>query len=139
MVEPKRGENIGAAARAMKNFGLAELRLVSPVDGWPNERARAVAARAADVIDAAKVYGSLEDAVADVEVLYATTGRTRGATLHSRQVMCHELAADLPVGNKVGRLLHCCCAALLHCCRDSALAQHSKALAGQSQLQSCCC
>jgi tRNA/rRNA methyltransferase len=102
MVEPKRGENIGAAARAMKNFGLTELRLVSPVDGWPNERARAVAARAADVIDAAKIYASLDEAVADVEVLYATTGRTRGATLHAPQVMCHELAADLPAGNKVG-------------------------------------
>lgn len=55
LVEPKRGVNIGAAARAMKNFGLRELRLVKPVSGWPNEEARAVSARAVDVIDAAKV------------------------------------------------------------------------------------
>jgi tRNA C32,U32 (ribose-2'-O)-methylase TrmJ len=101
LVEPKRGENIGATARAMKNFGLRKLRLVAPVDGWPNERARAVAARAADVIDAARVYGSLGEAVADVDVLYATTGRTRGRTLHARQLMCHELAADLPPAGQV--------------------------------------
>lgn len=58
LVEPKRGENIGAAARGMKNFGLRELRLVRPAGGeWPNEKARAVAARAVDLIDAAKVRG----------------------------------------------------------------------------------
>jgi tRNA/rRNA methyltransferase len=75
---PQLGENIGAAARAMKNFGLSDLRLVSPRDGWPNEKARAMAAGALDVVDAARVYGDLKTALADLQLVYATTARGRG-------------------------------------------------------------
>jgi tRNA/rRNA methyltransferase len=77
LVEPQLGENIGTAARAMANFGLAELRLVNPRDGWPNERARAAASRADHVIDRARVFGNTEEAVADLRFLYATTARPR--------------------------------------------------------------
>ena len=77
LVEPQLGENIGMVARAMANFGLADLRLVNPRDGWPNEKARAVASRADHVIDAVTVFATLEEAMADLHHVYATTARPR--------------------------------------------------------------
>ncbi len=77
LVEPQLGENIGMVARAMANFGLRELRLVNPRDGWPNEKARAAASRADGVIDATTVFPDLRTAIADLTFLYATTARER--------------------------------------------------------------
>jgi tRNA/rRNA methyltransferase len=77
LVRPQLGENIGTAARAMANFGLSELRIVAPRDGWPNERANAAASGADWVIDGAKVYASTGDAVADLSFVFATTARQR--------------------------------------------------------------
>ena len=65
LVEPQMGENIGAAARAMCNFGLDDLRIVNPRDGWPNEKAVAMAAGAAPVVEAAKVFQTTAAALAD--------------------------------------------------------------------------
>ena len=78
LVEPQLGENIGAAARAMANFGLTDLRLVAPRDGWPNEKARAAASRADHVLDAARAFSTTQEAVADLNFVYATTARNRG-------------------------------------------------------------
>ncbi|OBQ61261.1 RNA methyltransferase [Mesorhizobium erdmanii] len=77
LVEPQLGENIGMVARAMANFGLAELRLVNPRDGWPSEKARAAASRADHVIDAVKVFDDLGSALADLNFVFATTARQR--------------------------------------------------------------
>ncbi|WP_099866639.1 RNA methyltransferase [Pararhizobium haloflavum] len=77
LVEPQLGENIGMVARAMANFGLAELRLVNPRDGWPSEKARQAASKADHVIDAAQVFDTLEAAIADLNFVYATTARER--------------------------------------------------------------
>lgn len=77
LVEPQLGENIGMVARAMANFGLAELRLVAPRDGWPNEKARAASSGAVHIVDAARVYDDLESAIADLRYVYATTARPR--------------------------------------------------------------
>jgi len=77
LVEPQLGENVGTAARAMANFGLLDLRLVTPRDGWPNERARAAASRADHVIDRVRVFDSVEAAIADLGFVYATTARQR--------------------------------------------------------------
>ena len=77
LVAPQLGQNIGFAARAMANFGLAELRLVTPRDGWPSEKARAAAAGADSIIDAARVYPDLASAVADLTFVLATTARPR--------------------------------------------------------------
>jgi tRNA/rRNA methyltransferase len=77
LVEPQLGENIGSAARAMANFGLSDLRIVKPRDGWPSERARVAASRADHVLDATRVYQTPEDAVADLRVVLATTARSR--------------------------------------------------------------
>ncbi len=77
LVRPQMGQNIGAAARAMLNFGLGEMRLVAPRDGWPNEDARAMASRADEVLDHATVFDTVADAVADLHRVYATTARGR--------------------------------------------------------------
>jgi tRNA/rRNA methyltransferase len=77
LVEPQMGENIGAAARAMANFGLTDLRLVRPRDGWPSKKARAAASGATGIVDEVRVFDSAEDAVADLNFVFATTARTR--------------------------------------------------------------
>jgi len=77
LCEAQLGENIGTAARAMANFGLWDLRLVNPRDGWPNERAKAAAAKADHVISRVKVFDRLEDAIADLSLVFATTARKR--------------------------------------------------------------
>ena len=77
LVEPQLGENIGAAARAMFNCGLTELRLVKPRDGWPNERAVAMASGANVVLDNAQLFDTVEAAIADLRRVYATTARDR--------------------------------------------------------------
>jgi len=78
---PQLAENIGAVARVMANFGLYDLRLVRPRDGWPQERAWASASGADWPLDNAKVFDRLEDAVADLSLVYATTARPREARL----------------------------------------------------------
>lgn len=78
LVEPQLGENIGMVGRAMANFGLSELRLVKPRDGWPNPAAQATAARAVHVVDGATLYDSVGEAIADLNHVLATTARQRG-------------------------------------------------------------
>jgi tRNA/rRNA methyltransferase len=99
LVRPQLGENIGNAARAMLNFGLTELRLVTPRDGWPNPSAGPSAAGADIVISGAAVFDSLAGAVADCEHIYATTVRKRGVT---KPVVTPEVAAQ-DVRARVGR------------------------------------
>jgi tRNA/rRNA methyltransferase len=77
LVRPQLGENVGAAARAMLNGGLSDLRLVRPRDSWPNARARAAASGADAVVDAARLFPTLADAVADLRFVLATTARPR--------------------------------------------------------------
>ncbi|WP_374575690.1 RNA methyltransferase [Phenylobacterium sp.] len=74
---PQLAENIGACARVMANFGLSDLRLVNPRDGWPQERAWASASGADWPLNDAKVLERVEDAVADLQVVFATTARPR--------------------------------------------------------------
>ena len=78
LVRPQLGENIGKAARAMLNFGLTDLRLVSPRDGWPNPAAAPAASGADIVLEQARVFDSVAEAVADCPFVYATTVRKRG-------------------------------------------------------------
>lgn len=91
LCEPQLGENIGTAARAMANFGLWDLRLVNPRDGWPNERAVAAASRADHVISRVRVFESLADAVADLTLILATTARRRELT---HEVIGPDVAAE---------------------------------------------
>lgn len=77
LVEPQMGENIGAAARAMWNFGLRGLRIVDPRDGWPNPAAVAMASGAGGLLDEARIFATTAEAVADLHVVFATTARPR--------------------------------------------------------------
>ncbi|KAK0331132.1 hypothetical protein LTR94_030126, partial [Friedmanniomyces endolithicus] len=90
LVRPQLGENIGKAARAMLNFGLTELRLVAPRDGWPNPQAGPAASGADVVLEQARVFDSVAEAVADCAHVYATTVRKRGVT---KPVVTPEAAA----------------------------------------------
>ncbi|MGB7256264.1 MAG: RNA methyltransferase, partial [Xanthobacteraceae bacterium] len=75
LVEPQLGENIGAAARAMANFGLSRLRIVKPRQAWPNDKARIMAAGADRILDEAELFDTLEAAIADCSFVFATTAR----------------------------------------------------------------
>jgi tRNA/rRNA methyltransferase len=106
LVFPQMGENIGAAARAMFNFGLDRLRLVAPRDGWPNPKAEATASGAADVLDHLRVYQTTAAACADLDLVFATTARPRDMSKHvmtpERAMM--EARAAIAEGARVGVL-----------------------------------
>lgn len=93
LVEPQLGENIGAAARAMLNCGLTDLRLVRPRDGWPNPGARSMAAGADAVLEAVRVFDSTAAAVADRSLVLATTARSRD--MMKRVATPREAAVEL--------------------------------------------
>ncbi len=92
LVRPQMGENIGAAARAMLNFGLEQMRLVAPRDGWPNPAAVAMASGAGRVLDRAQVSDDLAGAIGDCHHVYATTARLRG--LSKRVITPAEAMAE---------------------------------------------
>jgi tRNA/rRNA methyltransferase len=101
LVEPQLGENIGTTARAMANFGLARLRLVKPRDGWPNPRARIAASGADRVLDQARLFATLPDAIADCHLVFAATARAHdqakpvvGAEEAARRAMPRVVAGD---------------------------------------------
>ena len=77
LVRPQLGQNIGKAARAMLNFGLIELRLVAPRDGWPNPEAGPAASGADIVLEQAEVFASTQEAIADCSHVFASTVRRR--------------------------------------------------------------
>lgn len=80
LIEPQMGENIGAAARAMWNFGLDRMRIVAPRDGWPNQRAVAMASGAGRLLDEAQLFADTGAAIGDCDYVYATTARPRDLT-----------------------------------------------------------
>jgi len=100
LVAPQLGENIGFAARAMGNFGLRDLRLVTPRDGWPNDKARAAAAVAGVIVEEARVFDSLEEAIGDLNYVLATTARPREMV---KEVMSPETAAATLRAKTLGR------------------------------------
>jgi len=106
LVAPQMGENIGASARAMWNFGLDRLRLVAPRDGWPNPRAEATASGAAPVLDHVRVTETLAEACADLDLVFATTARPRDLVklvLTPERAML-EARAAIAAGSRVGVL-----------------------------------
>ncbi len=93
LIRPQMGENIGAAARAMANFGLSELRLVAPRDGWPNPKASDTAGKALHVIDDAAVHADVPAALSDCQFVLATTARERSMNLPVMEM--REAVAEL--------------------------------------------
>ncbi len=106
LVEPQMGENIGAAARAMLNCGLTELRLVRPRDGWPNPKAFSSAAGADIVVENAQVFRNTAEAVADLHVVYATTARRRDMVkpVYTPGAAAEEMRREIGGGRRVGVL-----------------------------------
>ena len=106
LVTPQMAENIGMVARAMANFGLEELRLVAPRDGWPNEKARAAASGANYVIDATQAFETTAAAVADLNWLVATTARQRHMTkpILTPEQAAEEMLKRISQGQQVGIL-----------------------------------
>jgi tRNA/rRNA methyltransferase len=109
LVEPQMGENIGAAARAMANFGLARLRLVKPREEWPNPQARKMASGADRILDDAVLYDTLAEAVADCALVLATTARAHDQAkpvidaAEAARLSATEVAAGQTVGILFGR------------------------------------
>lgn len=106
LVNPQLGENIGTAARAMANFGLHELRLVDPRDGWPNEKALTSSSGANWIIENAAVHETLAGALKDVNYVYATTARPRGMIKEviTPEQAGHDMRARVGRGEKVALL-----------------------------------
>jgi tRNA/rRNA methyltransferase len=106
LVEPQLGENIGMAARAMGNFALARLRIVNPRDGWPNIAATRAAAGADHVLEQAELHPTLEAAVADLDLLFATTARAhdQAKPVVAPQVAAEEIVQHVGRGGRAGIL-----------------------------------
>src|SRR6266850_328643 len=106
LVEPQLGENIGMAARAMGNFGLTRLRIVNPRDGWPNVHARRAASGADHILDQVELFDTVEQAVADCTLLFATTARAhdQAKPVVAPAAAASEIAAETSGGGKVGIL-----------------------------------
>ena len=103
LTRPQMGENIGAAARAMLNFGVDRMRIVDPRDGWPNQAAVALASGAGRVLDGATVHDDLAGALADCTYVYATTARQRDLTkaVLSPEAAMQDAAKRMQAGGHV--------------------------------------
>jgi len=106
LVEPQLGENIGMAARAMGNFGLTNLRIVNPRDGWPNVSAQRAAAGADHILERAELFDTVEQAVADCSLLFATTARAhdQAKPVVAPESAAQQIAAGIEGGGTVGIL-----------------------------------
>ena len=106
LVEPQMAENIGMAARAMANFGLSELRLVAPRDGWPKKGARQAASGASPILDAATLFDTAREAIADLNFVLATTARERGQMKRvlAPQEALQDVRARIAGGERAGIL-----------------------------------
>lgn len=106
LVRPQMGENIGAAARAMWNFGLDRMRIVAPRDGWPNPRAVAMASGAGRLLDDAQMRDDVAGALEDCTYVFATTARARGMTkpVHSPEDAMRTAAQMIAEGGRVAVL-----------------------------------
>lgn len=106
LVRPQLGENIGMAARAMANFALTELRLVAPRDEWPNKDAYTAASGATAIIEGAKVYPTVKDAVSDLHYVCATSARARDSVkkIQSPQSLAIEMRSRIEREEKCGMM-----------------------------------
>src|ERR1700709_2057370 len=106
LVEPQLGENIGMAARAMGNFGLARVRIVNPRGGWPNVHARRAASGADHILDQVELFDSVEEALADCTVLFAPTARPQNQAkpVIGPQQAAQEIVREIAAAGQVGLL-----------------------------------
>ncbi|WP_106744578.1 RNA methyltransferase [Yoonia maritima] len=103
LIRPQMGENIGAAARAMWNFGLDRMRIVDPRDGWPNQKAVVMASGAGRLLDEAQLFEDTPSAIGDCDFVYATTARPRDLTkpVFTPEAAMKDARARIAAGGKV--------------------------------------
>lgn len=106
LVEPQLGENIGMAARAMGNFALTRLRIVNPRDGWPNISAQRAAAGADHILDGVELFDTVDQAIADLDLVFATTARAhdQAKPVLGPDTAAREIAGHIAAGGKAGIL-----------------------------------
>ena len=106
LVRPQMGENIGAAARAMWNFGLDRMAVVAPRDGWPNQKAVAMASGAGRLLDEARLFPTTAEAIGEAQFVFATTARSRDLTkeVYSPEAAMRDAAARIASGQRVAVL-----------------------------------
>tara|TARA_Y100000590_G_scaffold63322_1_gene67959 strand:- start:29 stop:754 length:726 start_codon:yes stop_codon:yes gene_type:complete len=102
LVRPQMGENIGSVARAIKNFNIKHLRIVSPRCNWPNQKALATSVGAKDVLKSTKVYNSVEQAIGDLDLIFASSSRIR--KINKKTISVTNLKTKITKGRKIGIL-----------------------------------
>jgi len=100
LVRPQLGENIGATARALKNFSLSKLRIVNPRAGWPNQKAIATSVDAKDILQSSRIYTSLDKSVGDLDIIFATTSRMR--KVNKKIISIFDLNKKIKNNQKIG-------------------------------------
>ena len=100
LVRPQLGENIGATARALKNFSLSKLRIVNPRTGWPNQKAIATSVDAKDILQSSRIYTSLDKSVGDLDIIFATTSRIR--KINKKIISIFDLNKKIKNNQKIG-------------------------------------
>ena len=100
LVRPQLGENIGATARALKNFSLSKLRIVNPRTGWPNQKAIATSVDAKDILQSSRIYISLDKSVSDLDIIFATTSRIR--KINKKIISIFDLNRKIKNKQKIG-------------------------------------
>jgi len=102
LVRPQIGENIGATARAIKNFSIKNLRIVNPRCNWPNQKALATSVGAKDILKSAKIYNSLEKSISDLDIIFASTSRIR--KINKKIISVSDLKKKIKKKEKIGIL-----------------------------------
>ena len=102
LARPQLGENIGFVARALKNFNLTNLRIVNPRCNWPNQKALVTSVGAKNIIRSSKIYHSVEESVADLDIIFASTSRIR--KVNKKIISVSNLKTKIRKGRKVGIL-----------------------------------
>ena len=102
LVRPQMGENIGSVARVIKNFNIKHLRIVNPRCSWPNQKALATSVGAKDVLKSAKIYDSVEKAIGDLDIIFASSSRIR--KVNKKVISVLNLKSKIIKGSKVGVL-----------------------------------
>ena len=100
LVRPQLGENIGATARALKNFSLSKLRIVNPRSGWPNQKAIATSVNAKNILQSSRIYTSLDKSVGDLDIIFATTSRIR--KINKKIISIFDLNKKIKNNQKIG-------------------------------------
>ena len=100
LVRPQLGENIGLAARALKNFNLSKMRIVNPRSGWPNQKAITTSVGAKNILQSSKIYNSLDKSIGDLDKVFATTARIR--KVNKKIISIYNLNKKIKNNQKIG-------------------------------------